>query len=297
MTPSCNPLRALVLACLAALCATAAQADIFVSSEKDNAIQQLDGEGKFIRSIPVCKRPRHMEWAARGQRIMVACGDSDQIGVVDIKAGTLIDSVPTGESPEIFALSPDGKTAYVSVEDASELAAYDLVSKKPLFAVKTGAEPEGVLATADGKYVYVTSEVANAVYGIDVAKRKAIGQVKTGMRPRRFAISPDMGELWVSNELGSSISILEVPAMKLKETLKLQVPGMRATDITPVGLIMSPDGKTAWVALGRANHVAEIDVQTRKVRGLALVWLAAPRRAARPRAQLRAPSPAPTGSC
>jgi YVTN family beta-propeller protein len=36
-------------------------------------------------------------------------------------------------------------------------------------------------------------------------------------------------------------------------------------------MLMSPDGKTAWVALGRANHVAEVDVSTRTVRGLVLV--------------------------
>jgi YVTN family beta-propeller protein len=59
--------------------------------------------------------------------------------------------------------------------------------------------------------------------------------------------------------------------MKLKETIVLQVTGMRPADITPVGMLMTPDGKTVWVALGRANHVAEIDVATRKLRGLALV--------------------------
>jgi len=266
-----KPLRRAVTACLATLVAALAHADVFVSSEKDNTIVQLDAEGKFIRAIPVCKRPRHMAWAAGGQRILVACGDSDQIGLVDTKAAALVDNLPTGESPEIFALSPDGKTAYVSIEDGSQLAAYDIASKKPLYSVKTGAEPEGVLASADGRHVYVTSEVANAVYGIDVAKRKIIGQVKTGMRPRRFAISPDASELWVTNELGASISILEVPAMRLKETLKLQITGMRAADITPVGMVMTLDGKTVWVALGRANHVAEIDVPTRTVRGLALV--------------------------
>mgnify|MGYP006151699853 CR=1 FL=1 len=33
-----------------------------------------------------------------------------------------------------------------------------------------------------------------------------------------------------------------------------------------VGVVMTRDGKTAWVSLGRANHVAEVDVATRKVR-------------------------------
>ena len=51
-------------------------------------------------------------------------------------------------------------------------------------------------------------------------------------------------------------------------------PGMVGAGIAGgagAGMLMSGDGKTAWVALGRANHVAEVDVATRSVRGLALV--------------------------
>jgi YVTN family beta-propeller protein len=84
-----------------------------------------------------------MAWAQDGRQIMTACGDSDQIGVVDVASGKRIDKIPTGESPEIFDLSPDGTTAYVSIEDGSMLAAYDVASKKQLFTAKTGAEPDG----------------------------------------------------------------------------------------------------------------------------------------------------------
>ncbi|BDT66308.1 hydrazine synthase subunit beta [Comamonadaceae bacterium OS-1] len=256
--------------CLSSLCLPAA-ADIFVSSEKDNQILQMDPEGKPIRTIRTCLRPRHMAWAQGGLLIMVACGDSNQIGVVDVQTGKLIDTIPSGDSPEIFSLSPDGKTAYVSIEEENQMAAYDLASKKQLFAVKTGTEPEGVLASADGKFVYVTSEGANTVYAVDVATRKLAGQVKVGMRPRRFALNPDGSELWVTNELGASVSIIDTRGMKVKQTLVFQLPGMRAADITPVGMLMTADGKTVWVALGRANHVAEVDVATRTVRRVVLV--------------------------
>ncbi len=46
---------------------------------------------------------------------------------------------------------------------------------------------------------------------------------------------------------------------------------MRKTDVTPVGLVMTADGKTAYVTLGHANHVAIVDVATRKVTGYVLV--------------------------
>jgi YVTN family beta-propeller protein len=36
-------------------------------------------------------------------------------------------------------------------------------------------------------------------------------------------------------------------------------------------MVMSADGKTAWIGLGRANHVAMVDVASRKVKTLVLV--------------------------
>ena len=36
-------------------------------------------------------------------------------------------------------------------------------------------------------------------------------------------------------------------------------------------MTLSPDEKTVWVGLGRANHVAEVDVATRQVRRNILV--------------------------
>jgi YVTN family beta-propeller protein len=46
---------------------------------------------------------------------------------------------------------------------------------------------------------------------------------------------------------------------------------MRKTDVTPVGLVMTKDGKTAYVTLGHAAHVAVVDVPTRKIHGYILV--------------------------
>jgi YVTN family beta-propeller protein len=54
-------------------------------------------------------------------------------------------------------------------------------------------------------------------------------------------------------------------------TIKFEVKGARAEDISPVGIQMTRDGKRAFVALGRANHVAFVDVASRKVTNLVLV--------------------------
>jgi len=41
--------------------------------------------------------------------------------------------------------------------------------------------------------------------------------------------------------------------------------GFRKEQVTPVDVNMTRDGKTAYVALGRANHVAVVDVASRQI--------------------------------
>ena len=245
-------------------------AGVFVSSEKDNAIMVFDNDGAFVRSIPTCKRPRHMAWVSGGTRIMVACGGSDQLGVVDLATGAQVDSITTGQSPAVFGLSPDGKTAYVSIEEGSQMVAYDIDTKQPVFSVKTGAQPEGVLATPDGKLAFVASQATNTVHVVDLPSRQQVGTIRVGKRPRRMALVPGGAELWVTNELGSSVSVIDTASRTVTHTLDFDMPGMRKSDTSPVGVLFTPDGKTAWVALGRANHVAQVDVPTHTVRRVAL---------------------------
>ena len=244
---------------------------VYVSSEKDNRIQVFDTQGLRLSAIDVCKRPRHMQFSPDHRQIYVSCGDSNQMGRVDLASAKVTETMPLGDSPEIFDLSPDGKTAFVSIEDENVMAAYDLQSRAKLFEIKTGVEPEGILVMPDGKHAYVTSEGANVVHLIDVAQQKVVKNIRVGNRPRRLVLAANGKELWVSNELGASVSILSTEDQTVKHTLQFKLKGMRASDITPVGMALSPDGKTVWVTLGRANHVAEVDKASRQVRNTILV--------------------------
>ena len=109
------------------------------------------------------------------------------------------------------------------------------------------------------------------VHVIDTATYAIVKNIPVGKRPRRFAFNADASELWVSNELGSSASVISTKDLNVVATVPFEVKGMRADDITPVGLALSRDGKTMYVGLGRANHVAFVDVASRKITQQVLV--------------------------
>lgn len=255
---------------LAGAAQAAGSGQLFVSSEKDNALAVIDiARAEVTGAVPLCKRPRHLQLGPDRARLFVACSDGNHIAVWDIASRKVVDKLDVGADPEMFDISPDGKMLYASNEEDSALTAYDLAAHRKLFEVKVGGEPEGVKVSADGRTVYVTSEVASMVHVIDVASRKVVKSIAVGKRPRRFLLTPT--QLWVSNELGASVSLIGLAHHAVQGTIEFKPPGMRSEDVTPVGMALSPDGKTAYVGLGRANHVAVVDVASRQVRGYVLV--------------------------
>lgn len=266
---SSAPFTALLLA---ALCGAAlAQGTAYVSSEKDNALTMIDTTTLAVKgTLATCKRARHVQLTPE-RKLLVACTDSNVADLIDPANGKSLRRIPMGQEPEAFDLSPDGKTLYVSNEDEGALSFIDVASGKQRQLVKVGKEPEGVKASADGKFVYVTSEVAGMVHVIDTATAKVVKNILVGKRPRRIALTPDGKELWVTNELDASVSIVTIADHSVVATLKFELKGARASEITPVGIQMTRDGKRAFVALGAANHVAFVDVPGRKVTNLVLV--------------------------
>lgn len=266
-----SPRRRLVALTLLGAAQAFAAPQILVSSEKDNALTIVDATTLAVQgTLATCKRPRHLQLTPDGKKLLVACGESHAADVIDVATRKSLGRLPLGDDPEAFDIAPDGKTLFVSNEDEGTLSFIDIASGKKLKSVAVGKEPEGVKVSPDGKIVYVTSEVASLVHAIDVASAKVVANIKVGKRPRRMAFAAGGAELWVTSELDASASIISTKDHQVIHTLRFEVPGVRAADITPVGIAMSGDAKRAFVGLGRANHVAFIDVPARKVTRLVL---------------------------
>jgi PQQ-dependent catabolism-associated beta-propeller protein len=243
----------------------------YASSEKDHALTMIDVKSQaVVGTLPTCQRPRHMQLLAGGAQLIVACGDSKQADIIELASRKSVGKVPLGDDPEILDISPDGKTLYVSNEEDAELGIVDMATKKRTGAIEVGEELEGVKVSPDGKWVFVTSEVASLVHAIDRATGKVVKNIKVGMRPRRLAFNADASELWVSNELAASVSVISVKDLAVTHMVKFEVKGLRAKDITPVDLKLAKDGKTMYVGLGQANHVAFVDAASKKAGTLAL---------------------------
>jgi PQQ-dependent catabolism-associated beta-propeller protein len=106
---------------------------------------------------------------------------------------------------------------------------------------------------------------------IDTATREIVANVLVDARPRIAEFKKDGSELWVSSEIGGTVSIIDPVKREIRKKISFDIPGLRREAIQPVGVRITDDGKTAFVALGPANRVAVIDAATHAVKRYLLV--------------------------
>ena len=131
--------------------------------------------------------------------------------------------------------------------------------------VPVGAQPEGVGISPDGKTLIVTSDTASTAHFIDPTACKLIDSVIVGNRPRSVLFIKQGKEAWVSSEQRGTISIFDPTTRKILDTIDLVQLLPQIDTVQAVEMRITRDGKRVFVALGRGNHVAEIDPATRAV--------------------------------
>jgi PQQ-dependent catabolism-associated beta-propeller protein len=137
--------------------------------------------------------------------------------------------------------------------------------------VPVGVEPEGMGISPDGKVMVNTSETTNMAHFIDTATNQITHNVLVDSRPRFAEFKKDGSEVWISAEIGGTVSVIDTATHEIKHKITFEVAGLRPESIQPVGVRITKDGKTAFIALGPANRVAVVNGETYEVEDYLLV--------------------------
>ena len=224
----------------------------------------------LVDRILAVRDPEAFDLSADGRHMYISLEDDSALAILDLETYFAART----EKPDLVVAGRNNEAEDTRDDDDDDVRHGDgavAADVAGITLIETGPEPEGVLANPDGRTVYVASEVANIVHVIDLDSGKIVNNAVVGNRPRRLVLAAEGRELWVTNELGASLSILDTVDYRVMDTIAFLPRGMRPEDVTPVGMTLTADGKTAIVALGRANHVAFVDVASRKIEAYVLV--------------------------
>ncbi len=190
-------------------------------------------------------------------RLYVVNSLSDDMTIVDTRAQVITGVIPLGMRG--YDLAVDGQTAYVTSAPVQEgkmapgLLVIDLTKQRLRDIIPLSLSP---LATvhlrADGRQAVVVTAASpgqrnderGQVLFIDLPAKKVERTVNVGLNPLASAMTPDGTRLYTADWASHTISVVDLNAGRLQDTIPIGLPTARV-------LAMRPDGKKLYTLLER----------------------------------------------
>lgn len=211
-------------------------------------------------------RPHGIAWS--GDKVWVTAENTGEAGAllaVDPADGSLLAALPTGQAlSHMVALHPGGRWAYVANIDSNSVSVFDRVEGQRVAIVPTGLGPEGIAVTPDGSELWVASQDSSqiTVFATDTLAERA--RILTHGRPMRIAFSPDGARALVPCGRSNEVAVFDVEQRREITRIRFDRDNPRwpyGQVPSPIGVLVSPDGERAYVALVASDLIAEIDLR------------------------------------
>jgi len=176
----------------------------------------------------------------------------------------------------VSGLACDGTTLYALNNEAGDetqwkgtISEIDLASGQSRGKISVGGFPLDAAMTKDAggqtKEIWVTSEQDGVVSYFHPGARVA-DNLQVGANPTAMLLRGNT--LYVSNSGSDTVSVIDTDKHVVAQTILLRPPMLRGIPVcTPLGLDLSSDGSTLYVALADMNAVAVVDVAKAQVKG------------------------------
>lgn len=250
-------------------CGSAAGDSLTVINTTDHSAKTID--------IKPFKGP-HGVWVLKDNTTAVVSVEcSDALVLVDIEKGTLIEHIETqAKVSHMVAITPDERLAFTANIGSGSISVLDLVNKKHIQNITTGAGAEGIDVSPDGKQVWVSNRAADTVSVIDVASLKIVKSIAVKGFPIRVKFHPNGKQVFVSNATAATVAVIDAQSHQITHQIAMTEEkqaiqsGSNALSqgAVPIGLVISQDGKTAYVANTNVDEIRVIDLNTMKVTGV-----------------------------
>jgi YVTN family beta-propeller protein len=258
---------------------TAAISDYGTSARPGRTITLLDVDKAAslgVIELPAGARPHGLAALADGRLLVTAEGIGELL-LVDPKARRVEHRVPTyQEVSHMVVATPDGARAFVANIGSGSVTVVE--GKKAIKQIPTGKGAEGIAITPDGREVWVTNREADTVSVVDAKSLEVVATMPAAKFPIRVKITPDGKRALVSCASSGDVAVFDVATRKETGRIALDRETVAGTESrvfstqfgkspVPVGLLIEPDGKRAWVASTNADVVSVLDLEKLAVVG------------------------------
>jgi len=231
-------------------------------ASNDVKIFKAGADGSFAAdgTIPITggPQPSGLTLDANGSHLYVALNMTHEVAVIDTATRKLLNRVAVGIYPYTAVISGDGSKVYIS---------------------NWGGKVAGVNDVTDGMFPVVVDKrtgipVSGTVSVLSTANNTVVKTIDVGLHPTGMALGPRGDVVYVTNANSDTVSVINTATDNVVKTLHVGENGPGRTSLlgsSPNAVIVSPNGRTLYVANAAENAIAIVDVDARPdeaVRGL-----------------------------
>ncbi len=227
------------------------------------------------------RRPHGVAWLPDTQRVVVTVELDSAVAIVNVLTGEVEGTVGTSQAvSHMVALSPDGRMAYVANIGSGSVSMIDLAGRFLVRTTPTGAGAEGIAVTPDGAELWVTNRSANTITVLDAETLAPRDTIPSANFPIRVAFTPDGDAALVTNARSGELRVFDRWSRDTIATIPMRfdTTAARGTILgsslgetpgtgVPIGVLVSPDGRTAYVANANVDAVTVVDLIELRVTG------------------------------
>ncbi|MCK5691696.1 MAG: beta-propeller fold lactonase family protein [Bacteroidales bacterium] len=260
---------------------------LYVVGQESNELVVVDPDaGRVLEKIEVGERPHTVLLSKDGLSAYVSNQWADNIYMIDLKDSRISDTLVGGTGPAGMVISPDGKQLYSVNSYSNNISIIDLETQEERRRLKVGNNPVSAAITPDGSEVYVSSRrsipvehMTSPLTEMTVAgtKQQRITARKrwkdayimenvaitpsgdmvlsTLIRPKNLIPAVQIERGWMMTH---GIGIIERKENGRMVQLLLDEPNAYYAD--PFDIVISPDGKRAYVSHGAVDMISVIDL-------------------------------------
>lgn len=204
-----------------------------------------------VGTIKVPGNPSSVAISPLGTVAYVTNEIDSTVAVIDLIEGRVVDTIDVGLEPRDVAFSPDGAVAYVANYGDASVSVIDADSGTVSKSIELESGRTSAVAFApDGGTAYVSHEVGGvSIIDATTDTYRGLG-FGAGTSPSAVAVSPDSSTVYVTNRNDNSVSVYDVLAGTVTDTLSVES--------EPIAVAFNPAGRVAYVVNLSSNSVTPL---------------------------------------
>jgi YVTN family beta-propeller protein len=237
------------------------------NGQSDQSIELIDIRRQVVLdSVPIRRSWLGLTFSEDGKYLYAAGGTDNRILRYTVAGGKLLlsDSLSLGPRwPN--AIWPAGiavhqKKLFAVTKDDHSLYVMDLDAHTVLQKVTLPGEGYACLLSPDSRELYVTCWGADSVLIFSTKDGKEVSGIPVGDNPNDACLSRSGKYLYVANSNDNSVSVIDVAARKVLETLNAALYPDAPDGSTTNSVALSDDERTLYIANADNNCLAVFDV-------------------------------------